>query len=295
MNENTLHKVRTAGKIAGKARNYGLELIHVGVSYLEVARKVEAFIESKGGKPAFPVNIAVNNIAAHYTPTHDDELLFKPGDIVKLDVGAHVDGYIGDTAATVEVDKNDNSILLRASKEALEVAIDMIRPGTKIRDIGAAVERTIMSYNLKPIENLTGHCMERYNLHTGLSVPSVDDHSENVIKEGAVLAIEPFATNGAGQVGGHKPGNIYKFVRIRDARSKEVRALMEYIQERYSSLPFAQRWCHQMDKRSGLHLKKMAKMGSITSYPILNDIGGGLVSQHEHTVLVLSDGVEVLT
>jgi len=289
-------KVRKAGRLAGEARDYGLSLIAEGGLLMDVADKVEGHIRNNGGVPGFPVNIAVNTIAAHYTPKKDDDLVFERGDVVKLDVGACVDGYLGDTAATVEVGTKNWTRMIEASRQGLEVAIEMMRPGVDLNVVGASIERTIRAAGFVPIENLTGHSMERYNLHAGLSVPNVGNSAvTGTVKVGDVVAIEPFATNGHGSVGGRKPSNIYRLVRKREVRSEEAEAFMLAIDESYGGLPFAERWCWQHTPKPGQLLRRLIRIGCVSSYPILKEVGNGIVTQAEHTVLIKDDGCEILT
>lgn len=290
LTEDEREKFLKAGKIAGLARDHGAELVREGVSYLEVAEAIEGFIRDKGGIPAFPTNIAVNDVAAHYTPTYDDEFLFRSGDLVKIDVGVHVDGYIGDTARTVEVDTHDYGHIIRASQDALSVAIDMVRPGVKMRDVGGAIERAINAYNLTPIENLTGHSIERFNLHTGLSVPNVMDYSDSVVAGECVLAVEPFATNGKGRVDGKVSGNIFRLNHKRNVKQKELFEFANSLETKFGTLPFAERWCYPFEKKSRQYLRKLTRMGAIITYPILVEVEGGFVSQAEHTLIVGADG-----
>lgn len=295
MDDEALDKLRTAGKIAAKARDYGATKIAEGVLLLKVVEDIERFIQSNGGTPAFPVNIAINDIAAHYTPAHDDKLRFERGDLVKLDVGVHIDGYIGDTATTVEVGTNQWDNLIKAVQSALRAAVEVTKPKIKLRQIGAAIQRSIEAHDFLSVENLTGHSLEKYNLHAGLSIPNVMDNSTEIVNLGDVIAIEPFATNGTGRVDGKKGGNIFRFVKMRDVKGKDNTRLLQYIHERYSSLPFSERWCYQFDKKAKQHLKKLERSSAIRSYPILRDIGGGMVSQAEHTVIITENGCEVIT
>ena len=101
MDDDVYDKYRQAGKIAADARDYGIKSIKPGVKLLEIANNVEQRIKDNGADISFPVNISINELAAHYSPRHDDTLVFNKGDVVKLDVGSHVDGYIADTAVTV--------------------------------------------------------------------------------------------------------------------------------------------------------------------------------------------------
>ncbi len=169
-----VEKYKLAGKIAREAREYGAGLVREGASLLEAVNTIEALIISRGARPAFPVNIAINDVAAHFTPRHDETgLRFARGDVVKLDVGVHVDGYIGDTATTIEVGAGAWSDMKKAAEEALAAALELLRPGADLALVGQAIETTIAARGFKPIENLTGHSLERNVLHAGISVPNI--------------------------------------------------------------------------------------------------------------------------
>ena len=289
-------KYRQAGEIASKARDYGKKLIKEDVPVLEVVSQIEGFIVKSGARVAFPVNIAIDDVAAHFTPRHDDnKLIFQRGNIVKLDVGAHIDGYIADTAVTVEVGTNNWSDLIKASEDALHVAIDMIKPGTDLSLVGKAVDQTINSYGFKPISNLTGHSLEQFKLHAGVSIPNVEDHDCGEVEVGQVLAIEPFATNGAGKVNGYKMSNIYRFVKQRPIINKDAKFILEKIMKYRKTLPFSERWCARYLPKPNKALYKLVRAQTISMYPILKDKDGGMVSQAEHSVIVTDDGCEVLT
>ncbi len=287
LSEDVLWKYRLAGRIAREAREYGAGLIKDGASMLEVVNTVEALIISKGAKPAFPVNIAVNDVAAHFTPRHDESaLVFRKGDVVKLDVGVHVDGYIGDTAITVEVGTDDWRDMRRAAEEALQTAIEMLRPGVDLGLVGAAIESAISSRGFRSIENLTGHSLERNTLHAGISVPNVRDKGAGVVKEGDVLAVEPFATNGMGRVDGRKNSSIYRFVKKRFARTREARALLREVELNFGALPFSERWCVRYVANPVEALDVLVRAGAVSFYPTLREVDGGIVAQAEHTVVV---------
>lgn len=290
-----IEKYMEAGSIAGEARDYGMSLVKEGVSILEVAEETERFIRKKGGKPAFPTNIAIDSVAAHFTPTHSEKRTFERGNLVKVDVGAQVDGYIGDTAGTVEVGTKNWTTLIKASKLALETAIELIRPKAQIRMIGGAIERAIESQGYKPVSNLTGHSMERYSLHAGKSIPNILDDTKTVVELGDVLAIEPFATNGAGKVSGKKCGNIYRLIRSREMKSKGVNDMLRFINDNFDGLPFSERWCYRYDHRASSKIRKLVRFGILFSYPILSDAAGGMVAQAEHTVVVTENGCKVTT
>lgn len=295
MDQDIIEKYRKAGRISGIALDYGLSLIREGGKLLDVARSVEKKIVQLGGAVAFPINIAIDDQAAHYTPCVDDTLTFKKGMIVKLDVGAHLDGYIGDTASTVEVGSNHHSMLIQASRQALTNAIDIIKPGVLPKTIGAIIENTIRSFGFKPISNLTGHGLDRYKLHSGLSIPNVARKEGRALMAGDTIAIEPFATDGGGRVIEQKKSNIYHFKRKKRTKDIEADKLLEIIASKSGELPFSERWCHKYVENPGRLLKKLVQKGTIYSYPILGDVCGGVVSQAEHSLLITENGCEILT
>jgi methionyl aminopeptidase len=295
MDEEIRIKYIKAGKIAKAAREYGASRIKEGVLLLDIAEDVEGFIFKSGGVPAFPLNLTINDAAAHFTPTYGDKAKFAHGDVVKLDVGVHVDGYVGDTAVTIEVGTHRWGDLIRSTKEALDAAIGLMKPNIKLDDVGAAIQRVIESFGFSPVENLTGHSMEQYKLHAGLSVPNVMGDGSGSASEGDVIAIEPFSTDGAGMVDGKKSGNIYRLMNTRKVASKDLNRLVESLSKNYSTLPFSERWCHKFDKKAKQHIRKLQRIGIIHSYPVLRDIGKGTVAQSEHTVIITSDGCKVIT
>jgi methionyl aminopeptidase len=300
MNEQVYEKYKRAGKIAREARDFGVGLIKPGVSFLSVANSVESFITNNGAGIAFPVNISINEVAAHYTPRYDDSLIFNVGDVVKLDVGSHVDGYIADTAVTVEVESSSYDSLITASSQALEDAISFLKAGVLLSDIGCIVEEKITEFGFKPIDNLTGHSLEQFVLHSGISVPSISNTSPKVIAGvDDVLAIEPFASNGAGHVKSGDGSNIYlcsDSLRSRLIRDTRLKSDFFRIKKMFPHLPFASRWCHNKFSKNIDHvLRRLSLLGYLRHYPMLIDAGKGIVSQREHTVIVSDDGCEVIT
>lgn len=295
--DDKVEKLIKAGEIAKKIKEEVLKLIKPGASLYEIAEFVENRTIELGGKPAFPCNLSINEIAAHYTPYIGDKTVLHEGDYLKVDLGVHVDGYIADTAFTVRVGMEDDE-LIEASREALENAISVVRAGVKINEIGKIIEETIREYGFNPIVNLSGHVIERYKLHTGISIPNIyRPHDNYELKEGDVVAIEPFATTGGGQVIEVPPTLIYMYVRDRPVRLPQARTLLSYVKKNFSTLPFAYRWVQNLmpEAQLKLALMQLEKAGALYGYPILKEIRGGLVSQAEHTVIVEKDGALVIT
>ena len=295
MTSEEIKKLRKAGKLARNALNYGKTLIQQNSSMLDVTNKIEQFVIDNHGELAFPTNLAVNNVGAHWTPSSKSKEVFENGDLVKLDVGVHIDGYIGDNALTVEIGSSKHTKMIEASREALNAAIEVAAPGVNTGMIGYAVQDVIEGYGYRPIANLTGHGIKRYNLHSGVSIPSVRENGGAVLKSGDVIAIEPFATDGAGRVGGKRNSNIYHLRQVRKIRDERATELMTEIQNRYHGLPFAERWLHSIHDDATKNLQKLLRSGIVSYYPILDELGKGMVTQSEHTVMINKDGVEVLT
>jgi methionyl aminopeptidase len=290
-----VEKYMRAGEIAAKIMEKGLKRIDVGVKLLDVAMLVEDSIRAEGAQPAFPCNISINDIAAHFTPHAGDEALFSKGDLVKLDIGVHVDGYIADIAVTKDL--GDNKKLVKAATDALEAAIDIIRPGVKTNMVGQAVEDVIRGAGFEPVSNLTGHYLARYNLHGGVVVPNVGVRHGQEIREGDVIALEPFATTGVGRVVDHPEAIIFRYLGDRPIRMREARDVLRHVKENYNALPFAERWISPLlpKLRLNMALRQLVSSKALHAYHILREKARGNIAQAEHTVLVTKGGCEVIT
>ena len=287
MNEDILEKIRRAGAISGEARKLGASLVDEGVSLLSVAEEVEAYIIKKGARPAFPANLSINDQAAHYTPRSDDKLTFKKGDLVKVDVGAHVDGYIGDTAQTVEVRTKNWTNLVDASAKALAMAVETVSEGVMVGSISGTIERAIKSDGFLPVTNLTGHGMSCYNLHAGLTIANYDDGNPTKLKKDMMIAIEPFATNGGGEVRNSKPGNIYRILRDRRGQGRWGDGAHGPDKGELPWAPLLRALVHRPRPQGAhYHLKTLVRHGILYAYPVLTEVKGGMVSQTEHTVVL---------
>ncbi len=283
-----LDRWRTAARISARARDLGVRSIAPGVERRAVADKIESFIRSQGAEPAFPANLSRNVEAAHYTPSIDDTVTFDEGDLVKVDVGAHIEGAIADTAETVEVGgtrKHEN--LKRAADEAVMAAIAQVRPGGAIDDVSRAIETTIHARGFRPIQDLTGHKIDRYLLHAHKSIPNVGGMTGERFEEGEIIAIEPFATNGIGHIDNGPFGNIQRF--RRDPGSSDP--VLARLFSRFRTLPFTARWCAEPAEQEALRRARK----HLQLYPVFLERAGGIVAQAEHTILVGPNRAEILT
>lgn len=287
-------KIIKAGEIAKEIKLWIKPQIKKGMRLLEIAELIEKKIYELGGEPAFPVNLSINEIAAHYTPSLNDETIAEG--LLKVDFGVEIEGWIADTAFTIDLEGTDlNKKLIEASKLALTNVEKNISSEITLGDIGKIIEETINSYGFNPIANLSGHSLEQYDLHAGISIPNISNNSNYVLGEGH-YAIEPFATNGNGKIHDGKKGNIYALQGEQNVRSPAAREVMEFIKENYGYLPFAGRWVIKEFQTKGIiGLRQLENEGILHHYSILTEEKGKLVSQAENTFLVEKDKVIITT
>lgn len=281
--------------MAKQALDYGISLIEPGASMREVLDKVEDFIREKGCEPAFPAQSCVNEVAAHYCPTERDDIIYEKGQLVKLDVGVHSEGCVGDNATTIVVG-GGNHVLISAVKGALDAAQAILKPGVQVTQIGSAIHKAIASHGVQPVRNLSGHGLDEYVVHAPPSIPNYADGSTHELEAGMVIAIEPFATDGkAGMIFNSTDPTIYSESGKGPVRTPYGRKVLAFI-KRYKGLPFTTRWLtKEMGGAALLGLNELRRVGIITSYPPLPEQSGGLVAQHENTYLITEDGYEKLT
>ncbi|MEA3488658.1 MAG: type II methionyl aminopeptidase [Euryarchaeota archaeon] len=286
-----LENYRRAGVILVEVRKEATGLIKDGGSLLEVAEFVENNIRDKGGEPAFPCNISRNEEAAHATPSIDDTTVFGKDDLVKLDIGVHIDGYIADSAVTVDLSGNYDG-LVKAAEAALDEAIKIIRDGVSTIELGEVIGTTIKERGYKPVVNLSGHGLSRYDSHAPPTIPNVKYEHGVTLHENNVVAIEPFATDGGGKVVESGNAEIFSLIKPKPVRMREAKKLLDEIKN-YQGLPFAKRWLPR--ERLEMALRTVETAGILRDYPVLREEEKGMVSQAEHTVIIKKDSCEVIT
>lgn len=294
-----LERYLQAGKIASEVREIARRKNHVGSTLYEICEGVESQIRERSGSPAFPVNVSLNEIAAHYTAEPDDSTTVKEGDVLKIDIGVHVDGYIADTAVTVCYDPKFDG-LVRAAEAALGEAVRLARENTKASDIGRIIEATITKFGFRPIQNLSGHSLQQYTVHAGKSIPNIWTRGSSFsLLANEAYAIEPFVTtrDGQGVVYEGKVRNIFGITSRKPAKEAEVDGMLELIWERYRTLPFALRWLtDKYEERDARRLlDALVKKKNVHTYPILVEGHGKAVVQAEHTLIPTESGATVVT
>ena len=296
MSSAVLQSLREAGRVASAARTAGARLIVAGAPLRDVCEQVEHEITRRGGGLAFPVQSSRNEIAAHYCASPEDATVYVEGDLAKLDLGVHVDGWVVDTALTVNVgDRPENRPFVDAAQAALESAIATAGPGVAVRRVSEAIEATLRRYGMRPMQNLCGHGVARWTVHCPPAIPNAADGTSDRLLPDAVVAVEPFATDGKGQVVERGNAEVFRLDPRRSTGpggSPEVVAAMR----RFNGLPFARRQLAEFPREAVEEtLRALRGAGHLGVYPPLVEAQQRKVAQAEHTLYLGPDGVEVLT
>ena len=295
---------KKSGEILSKTLDYAESITEPGKKLLEIAEETENFIRKHSAQPAFPLNISINEVAAHYSPIIDDNSVIPENSIVKLDIGVSIKGFLTDAARTVIFDKKWKK-MKDAAKEAFDRAVVNIKPNDSVYDIGETVEKILKNRGFKPIVNLSGHLMLRYSLHGGVSIPNykvpkrarMDNHK---FISGNVYAIEPFATTGLGKVYDDEEETIFRQFRSFNESSipKDVENIYNFINENFHKLPFSWRWIYNegYSKKEISNAKRiLIKNQIVHGYPVLIEAKNAPVTQYEDTIFVGKNKVYILT
>ena len=283
-----------AGRIAGEVLQYGKGLIKNGASVLDVSDKIDQKILDMDAKPAWATQLSFDHVAAHQCADPDDERVFD-NNVVKLDVGVRIDGFVGDNAVTVDL-SGKYADLVAASRDALDTVSKMLAPGTRLGEIGRTIAETIGSYGFSPVRNLSGHTISKNVIHDSPSVPNIDTGDATVLKDGQVIAIEPFATTGDGLIYESEYANLFALKDSKPVRSPFAREVLGFIREEYDVFPFTTRWLVRefgMGK-TNLALRELMRVGNLRAHPPLIERAKGLVTQAEHTFLI-GEKTKILT
>ena len=296
LDRHALDCYRKAGRIAAECREWARENIRPGVPIRTVLEAIEERIRERGAQPGFPAQSSRNFVAAHYCSSPEDEQTYEEGDCVKVDIGVHVDGYVADTAASVDLSRDGRwTPLVEAARSALAAAIATVRDGVPVAEIGGAIERTILAAGFQPVRNLTGHGLGRWKVHTPPQIPNFAERGAGSVKAGMVFAIEPFASTGRGWI--HEAGKAEVFMLVRPpAKAKVLDKDVLRAVEGWRGLPIARRYFNHLDRDAVEDtLAKLARQGSLVRYPPLCEDEGAMVAQAEHSMYLGPEGVEVLT
>jgi len=285
---------RKATKLSAECLDYGCSLIKKGAKVVDVLDKIEEKIANANALPAFPAQISLNHVAAHFCSDDDDDTILED-QVVKLDLGASMNGYLGDNARTIDL-SGAHTDLVKASKEALDEAIKVVGPGISMGEVGQSIQDVITSYGFAPIRNLSGHGVARFEIHTKPTLPNFNNGDTTKLTVGQTIAIEPFATSGNGTIQEGSPSGVFMIKANKPVRDRTARDILLEI-DGYGGLPFAKRWMTRKfgKMKTEIALKQLVQVGAIQQFPPLVEVSHGLVSQHEHTLYITENGNEVLT
>ena len=294
MDQKTLEKYKHAGKIAKETREFAKSFIKEGMLLTEIAQKIHQKIQSLGAEPAFPVNLSIDDIAAHYHPLPDDKTGAKG--LLKVDIGVHIDGVIADTSISIDLTKNkEHTKLIAATEKALQQALALLKKNPSLNDIGEIIQKTITQEGFSPVINLSGHSIEKYEIHAGLTIPNYANGSMHTLSDG-VYAIEPFATTGEGKIYEGPAGNIYAIIEPKNIRSPLARKILAFIYEKHKQLPFAFNEVEEkFGKTARLAFAELARAGIIHSHAQLIEKSHKPVAQAEHTFIKTKNDIIITT
>ncbi len=288
-----------AGHAIAAVKKEAPRIVREGESALNICQKVEELTSIDGCKPAFPCNVDINEVAAHYTSPPGDTSLIPEDSVVKIDLGAQFNGYVADTAITVNFNDELQAMVV-AVEEALERALKVVQVGTKLSEVGFIIERTIKERGFRPISNLTGHGLARYQIHASPTIPNVSTPLMfGRFEAGRAYAIEPFATtrDGAGEIFDSLEGYIYRLTKIKPPKEKGAEKLFETIRRESLTLPFAERWFRGTlpPAEFTAAFTSLISTRHIEAYPILVERRRRPVAQAEHSVYLRPGDTLILT
>ncbi|MCS7093749.1 MAG: type II methionyl aminopeptidase [Candidatus Aenigmarchaeota archaeon] len=280
-----IEKYKEVFEKAKKVLEFSEKLVKPGVNIIEIAEKIESKILELGSKPAFPVNIGINEIAAHYTPSIKDDKKIGEDDLVKIDIGLHVEGIIGDFAFSFSENKEDRE-MIKVAKMAVEEAGKILRENVKIKEISATIESFVEKTGFKIVRNLTGHLLDKYVVH-GISIPNVRNENNIALKKGQALAIEVFVTKGEGWVKEGSQTEIYQFKKDVGVRNIDGKKILKMAEKDFEGLPFAKRWIKEIPQtRLEIALKELVEKGGLIGYPVLKEVSKAKVAQWEESFVI---------
>ncbi|MFX1279989.1 MAG: type II methionyl aminopeptidase [Promethearchaeota archaeon] len=302
MNEKYIQDYIKAGKAVIAAKKLASQIIKPGVLLLDIANQCEAELIKNGCELSFPINLSLNEIAAHYSPPIDDDMVVPENGLLKIDIGAHFNGYIADSAFTINIDGDPKlQNYVDAAKEALDAAIELFKPGVKLYELGEAIAQKILNRGLRPITNLGGHELKQYNLHAGPFIPNYKEKlHDQILKPGDAYACEPFATSGVGKVENGNSSYIYRFARkVKKNVPYTEQVYMNKIETNFKQLPFSPRWIDNNNLFPNQNIQtiidSLLRRKILDKYPILIEKSKEPVAQEEHTIILDMDGKKIVT
>ncbi len=288
---------KQAGEIHKQVVKFIKPKIKIGAKLLDICEATEDKMIELGAEIGFPTNICINEVAAHYTSPPDDESVIKEGDVVKIDIGVSVEGYVADGAFTISFNQDPTTAnLVTAVETAVLKGLSIIKPQVKTVEVGKVTSKIIRGFGYHPIKDLHGHSLEKWQVHGFKEIPNVGISSGDVFEEGDVFALECFVSTGLGNIHNGTICNIYAYDLNTERvpiRMKITRRVIGWIAKNKKTLPFSTRELLKEFRTGKMALRELTTAGKLHKHFEIREEKGAFVSQYEKTFIVTDKGIEV--
>jgi len=303
-----VQKYKAAAEVAHRAMEEVMKLCKAGARIVDLCKAGDAFIvaECKKALPkekiergiAFPTCVSVNNIAGHFSPLKDDKTLLAKNDVVKIDLGAHIDGFIALAARTLVVEPDGPvsgkvADAITAAQVAMNAAVHMLQIGKSNEEVSDVIKRVAEAYHVSPMEGVLSHQMNRYLIDGDkviMNKPMVDQRVEKCTFEANdVWCIDIVMSTGEGIA---RECDTRTTVFKRDLEKtymlklKASRYLLQQINRKSPVFPFTLR-SFDDERQARMGISEMVSHGMVDPYPVLFEKDHEFVAQFKCTVFIL--------
>ncbi|XP_036337149.1 proliferation-associated protein 2G4 [Rhagoletis pomonella] len=314
-------KYKLAGEIANKTLKAIIDLCVADASVRDICNKGDSLIVEETNKVykkekdlkkgiAFPTCLSVNNCVCHFSPSKNDpDYTLKEGDVVKIDLGAHIDGFIAVAAHTVVIGSSTEkkvtgrqADVVLAAYWAVQAALRLLKAGNSNYTITDAVQQISESFKCKPIEGMLSHELKQFKIDgekTIIQNPNENqrkEHEKCTFETHEVYAIDVIVSTGEG-IGREKDTKVSIYKKTDEnymLKLKASRALLQEVKTKYGNMPFNIRHFDEETKaRMGVVECVSHKM--IEPFQVLYEKPTEYVAQFKHTVLLMPNGVNLVT
>ncbi|XP_043708289.1 ERBB-3 BINDING PROTEIN 1 isoform X2 [Telopea speciosissima] len=266
--------------------------------YKNVKKKIERGV-------AFPTCVSINNTVCHFSPLASDEMVLQEGDLLKIDMGCHIDGFIVVAAHTHVLQGGPVSgraaDAIAAANTAAEVALRLVRPGKKNKDVTEAVQKVAAAYDCKIVEGVLSHQLKQFVIDGNKVILSVSSPETRVddaeFEENEVYAIDIVTSTGEGKprLLDERQTTIYKRAVDKNyhLKMKASRFIFSEINQKFPIMPFTARALEE--KRARLGLVECVNHDLLQPYPVLHEKPGDYVAHIKFTVLLMPNGSDRIT
>lgn len=264
---------------------------------------------------AFPTCVSPNSVVGHLSPAADDALVLKAGDVVKVDLGAHIDGYIATQASTRVVGgaldapaTGPAADVIAAARTAFDAAVRLMRPGKRVSDVSDVLAKCVEPFGCTLVEGVMSHQIKRHVIDGNKAVlnrPSPEHRVEDAeFEAGEVYAVDVVVSTGEGHARVKDERETSVFKRAVDVeyrcKLKAARAVLHGVSKASPTMLFTTRRLKEVAAEGGgepltdaqlrMGLTECLTHGLLHAYPVLHEKPGALVAQFKGTVLLMPGG-----